>query len=74
MKRNGSHQERLTVIAGKDDLKLTCNRCIPQVVVEIGKCPWLKLLWFPCVSIISLVVTKCLRETISGGGIVYFGF
>lgn len=68
-KRNGSHQERLSVIPGKDNLELTSNRCTPQVVVEIGECPWPKLLQFPCISITPLVVTKCLRKILSGEGL-----
>lgn len=39
MERNGSHQERVPVTPGKNDLEVACNNCA-HVVVVIGEYPW----------------------------------
>lgn len=69
MERNDSHQERLPVTPGKNDLEVTCDNCA-HVVVVIGECPWPGLQYFPCVSMPSLVVNK--GDSI-GGGITHVG-
>lgn len=68
MERNDSHQERVPVTPGKNDLEVAWDNCA-QVVVVIDEYPWPGLQYFPCVSTPSLVVNKYPRETASEEGL-----